>query len=133
MNLIPGNVLFLVILGLCLAWSLPMTPENELGDLQPVGYQLPRMAKSEAESEFVGRIAPKGEHSAEEDKEYVITLVEQLNSAGVKASDNRDLKTLSYEELVRLLALWHLSQERHIYEANGPDEQPDQAIDAHSV
>ncbi|XP_016978668.2 uncharacterized protein LOC108044245 [Drosophila rhopaloa] len=132
MNLIPGNVLFLVILGLCLAWSLPMTPENELGDLQPVGYQLPRMAKSEAESEFFGRIAPKGEHSAEEDKEYVITL-EQLNSAGVKASDNRDSKSLSYRELVRLLALWHLSQERHIYEANGPDEQPDQAIDAHSV
>ncbi|KAI8035117.1 uncharacterized protein LOC128260973 [Drosophila gunungcola] len=139
MNLIPGNVLFLVILGLvCPSHSLPMTPENELRELDhqlghQMGHQQPRMAKSEVESEFVGRIAPNGEHSVEEDPEHAIALLEELEEAGVKSTDDRPLHILSYNELLRLLALWHLNQNRNVYEANGPDKQPDQAIDAHSV
>ncbi|EDX02975.1 uncharacterized protein LOC6526050 [Drosophila yakuba] len=135
------TVSFLVILGLVslvsLASSLPMTPEQELKDVQePLGQQQQqqqqqRMVKSEAESEFVGRIAPRNEHNPEEEQEYdAVTLVEELEAAGVKLADRRDLRKLTYTELARLLALWHLSQNRNVYNAKGPEEQPNQAIDA---
>ncbi|XP_043661330.1 uncharacterized protein LOC122625310 [Drosophila teissieri] len=146
MNPMGGNnsitVMFLVILGLVslvsLASSLPMTPEQELKDEQePLGQQQQqqqqhhRMVKSEAESEFVGRIAPRNEHNPEEEQEYnTVTLVEQLEAAGVQLGDRRDLRKLTYTELARVLALWHLSQNRNIYNAKGPEEQPSQAIDA---
>ncbi|XP_017045763.1 uncharacterized protein LOC108091193 [Drosophila ficusphila] len=130
----PGNVLLLAAaLGGCLVWSLPMTPEQEQElrtDVRPITYQLAHVAKSEAESEYVGRIPPHDEHSVEEDPEFAVHLVEQLEAAGVESADRRALSTLSYKELVRLLALWHINQERNVYEANGPDQQPDQAIDA---
>ncbi|XP_017085604.1 uncharacterized protein LOC108117599 [Drosophila eugracilis] len=134
MNLIPGNipVLFLVlILGVCLASALPMTAEQEQKGLQSVGSKSNRMVKSEAESEFIGRIPPNGDDSSEEPAQYdIVTLVEELEAAGVQSADRRDLHTLTYKELVRLLALWHLAQTRNVYDSKGPDEQPDQAIDA---
>ncbi|EDW45753.1 uncharacterized protein LOC6617592 [Drosophila sechellia] len=136
-------VIFLVILGLVslasLASSLPMTPEQELKDVdEPLGQQRQhkqqqvhqRMVKSEAvpESEFVGRIAPRDEQNPEDEYDAV-TLVEELEAVGVKLADRRDLRKLTFTELARLLALWHLSQNRNVYNAKGPEEQPNQAID----
>lgn len=135
-------VIFLVILGMVsLANSLPMNPEQELKDVdEPLGQQrqykqqhvqqMQRMVKSEAvpESEFVGRIAPRDEQNPEDEYDAV-TLVEELEAAGVKLADRRDLRKLTYTELARLLALWHLSQNRNVYNAKGPEEQPNQAID----
>ncbi|EDV46129.1 uncharacterized protein LOC6551416 [Drosophila erecta] len=138
-------VMFLVILGLVslvsLASSLPMTPEQELKDVdeplrQQPQQQVQRMVKSEAvpdsdsESEFVGRIAPHNEQNPEDVQEYdAVTLVEELEAAGVQLAGRQDLRKLTYTELVRLLALWHLSQNRNVYNAKGPEEQPNQAID----
>eukprot|EP00099_Drosophila_melanogaster_P016826 NP_572654.1 uncharacterized protein Dmel_CG15209 [Drosophila melanogaster] len=135
-------VIFLVILGMVsLANSLPMNPEQELKDVdEPLGQQrqhkqqhvqqMQRMVKSEAvpESEFVGKIAPRNEQNPEDEYDAV-TLVEELEAAGVKLADRRDLRKLTYTELARLLALWHLSQNRNVYNAKGPEEQPNQAID----
>jgi len=36
---------------------------------------------------------------------------------------------MNYGELIRLLALWKMSQDRNVYVAKGPEVQPDQAID----
>lgn len=135
-------VIFLVILGMVsLANSLPMNPEQELKDVdEPLGQQrqhkqqhvqqMQRMVKSEAvpESEFVGKIAPRNEQNPEDEYDAV-TLVEELEAAGVKLADRRDLRKLTYTELARLLAIWHLSQNRNVYNAKGPEEQPNQAID----
>ncbi|XP_037727499.1 uncharacterized protein LOC119558246 [Drosophila subpulchrella] len=136
MNSIPGNipVLFLVILGASLAWSLPINPDQDQKDLKPVGQQFNQMANSDAESEFIERIPPRGQHSSEEEKaQYdVVTLLDMLESAGVTSADNRELHSLSYGELIRLLALWKMSQDRNVYVAKGPEVQPDQAIDIDS-
>ena len=107
-------VIFLVILGMVsLANSLPMNPEQELKDVdEPLGQQrqhkqqhvqqMQRMVKSEAvpESEFVGKIAPRNEQNPEDEYDAV-TLVEELEAAGVKLADRRDLRKLTYTELAR--------------------------------
>ncbi|XP_017002290.2 uncharacterized protein [Drosophila takahashii] len=132
MNSIPGSIpllSFLVILGACLAWSLPMNPDQQ--DREPVGQQYNGVAKSES---FVGRVAAKNQnindHTAEDRALFdIVELRNDLEAAGVVSGDKRELHQLTYTELVRLLALWHLSQTRNVYEARGPEEQPDQALD----
>ncbi|XP_016951834.1 uncharacterized protein LOC108025750 [Drosophila biarmipes] len=128
MNCIPGNipVLLLVILGASLAWSLPMNPDE---DREPVGQQGNLVTKNTAESQFIERIPPRGEHSSEEKSQFqVVELLEMLENAGVRTAEQ--LHKLTYGELIRLLAVWKMSQDRNVYVAKGPQDQPDQDIES---
>lgn len=137
MKPISGNVLLLLILGACLAQTraLPMTNDDqELTSLDSVEHvEEPAKAHARAqESQFVGRIAPRNLAGSEErPEEQFDTFVTELQAAGVRTADRRDLHTLSYKELAQLLALYQLSQGRNYYEAEGHKEppKPNQAID----
>ncbi|XP_017109110.2 uncharacterized protein [Drosophila bipectinata] len=126
-NLIPGRVLLLVMLAILCATtgchSLPMT--NEDLDLVALGSveEEPKEQTGPVESQFVGRIAPRKEIGGEEQPEQFETFVRELEAAGVRTAERRDLRTLSYKELTRLLALWHLSQGRNYYEAAADAEE----------
>ncbi|XP_020805504.1 uncharacterized protein LOC110181912 [Drosophila serrata] len=122
MNLIPGNILLLLlILGICMARAMPMTNDDqELTALDSVEQSLPLLPTGHRrpESEFVGRIAPKVQEASEErPEEQFDTLVQELQAAGVHTADRRALHTLTYKELVRLLALYQLAQGRNYYDA----------------
>ncbi|XP_017029012.1 uncharacterized protein [Drosophila kikkawai] len=114
MNPIPRSIL-LLILGICMAQALPMTNDDqELTALESVEESLPLNRRSE--SEFVSRIAPRHQENPEEEQQFD-TLVRELQAAGVHTADRRALRTLTYKELVRLLALYQLAQGRNYYDA----------------
>lgn len=124
-NLIPGRVLPLVLLAILCATSgchsLPMTNEDldlvALASVEELGHQPRKEQTTPPESQFVERIAPKKESDGEVQPDQFETFVKELEAAGVKTAERRDLRTLTYKELTRLLALWHLSQGRNYYEA----------------
>ncbi|XP_044572830.1 uncharacterized protein LOC123257511 [Drosophila ananassae] len=125
-NLVPGRVHLLALLAILCATSgchsLPMTNEDldlvALASVEELGHH-PRKEQtpSPPESQFVGRIPPKKETDGEVQPDQFETFVKELEAAGVKTAERRDLRTLTYKELTRLLALWHLSQGRNYYEA----------------
>lgn len=102
-------VLLLVVVPL--SSPLPMTNDADLVSLSSASeesHELPHMV-----------IAPRKleQEMVEERPGLFDTIVEQLHAAGVQTADKRQLQTLSYKELTRLLALWHLTQRSHYYEA----------------
>ncbi|XP_034489939.1 uncharacterized protein LOC117793666 isoform X1 [Drosophila innubila] len=95
-----------------LATPLPMTNDADLVSLSSTNkesHELPHMV-----------IAPRKleEEQVEERPGLFDTIVEQLHAAGVQTADKRQLQTLSYKELTRLLALWHLTQRSTYYDAS---------------
>ncbi|SPP89294.1 uncharacterized protein LOC117590813 [Drosophila guanche] len=127
MEKFPGLLgLGLVLAGLLLAAgtlnALPMTNDLELvaafDGIEPVQESA---AAAAAQPSHISRIAARGEvvATAQEDRpELFNTIVQELYSAGVYTAERRDLNTLSYKELIRLLGLWHLSSGRNYYEAS---------------
>ncbi|BFF99924.1 uncharacterized protein DMAD_00047 [Drosophila madeirensis] len=116
----------LVLAGLLLAAgtlnALPMTNDLELVAAFDAMEPVPEAAAAAAaQPSHISRIAARGEvvATAQEDRpELFNTIVQELQSAGVYTAERRDLNTLSYKELTRLLGLWHLSSGRNYYEAS---------------
>ncbi|XP_001355398.2 uncharacterized protein [Drosophila pseudoobscura] len=124
MKQIPGLLgLGLVLAGLLLAAgtsnALPMTNDLEL----VAALDAMEPAAAAAQPSHISRIAARGEATAHEDRpELFNTIVQELKAAGVYTAERQDLHTLSYKELTRLLALWHLSSGRNYYEASPAPE-----------
>ncbi|KAL7742487.1 hypothetical protein ACLKA6_010182 [Drosophila palustris] len=117
------SVCFLLVLlaVVALVTPLPMTNDAELVPLgsasaEKESHELPHMV-----------IAPRKleEETVEQRPGLFDTIVEQLHAAGVQTADKRQLQTLSYKELTRLLALWHLSARSNYYEASENREEND--------
>lgn len=111
-NYSSGVFLVLLLAVVALATPLPMTNDAEFVSIdssEKAPHELPHMviAPRKLEDELV-----------EQRPGLFDTIVEQLHAAGVQTADKRQLQTLSYKELTRLLALWHLTQRRNYYEAN---------------
>lgn len=98
------------------AQALPMTNDDEplvsLDSVEelPPARELPHMV--------IAAKKPSEEKSTEERPGLFDTIIQELREAGVQTSEKRELQTLSYRELTRLLALWHLASGRNFYEAN---------------
>ncbi|XP_034671125.1 uncharacterized protein LOC117903301 [Drosophila subobscura] len=128
MEKFPGLLgLGLVLAGLLLAAgtlnALPMTNDLELVAAFDAMEPVPEAAAAAAAAQpsHISRIAARGKvvATAQEDRpELFNTIVQELQSAGVYTAERRDLNTLSYKELTRLLGLWHLSSGRNYYEAS---------------
>ncbi|XP_062141335.1 uncharacterized protein LOC133849339 [Drosophila sulfurigaster albostrigata] len=117
-------LLLLVALIAQLSAALPMTNDAELVALDS---NEEKSEKSDARASAGQRqeaahmvIAPRklDEEPVEPRSAMFDTIVEELHAAGVQTADKRQLETLSYKDLTRLLALWHLTQRRTYYEAD---------------
>lgn len=101
---------------LAVTQAIPMTNDDEpLVSLdsveeQPPARELPHMV--------IAAKKPIEVEPTEERPGLFDTIVQELRAAGVQTSEKRELQTLSYRELTRLLALWHLASGRNFYEAN---------------
>ncbi|XP_030378950.1 uncharacterized protein LOC115627420 [Scaptodrosophila lebanonensis] len=112
-------IIWLALLHTTLAMTNDQLLSLESVDQSPAGSeQLP------FESPHIAKIAPKTAAEEEEagggEGERVVdiqTFVQELRSAGVQTAERRDLETLGYRELTRLLGLLHLTQERSYYTA----------------
>lgn len=115
----------LSMLLLAVAYALPMTNDDEplvsLDSVEelPPARELPHMV--------IPVKKPIEEESTEERPGLFNTIVQELRAAGVQTSEKRELQTLSYRELTRLLALWHLASGRNFYEANENRASPPSA------
>ncbi|EDW78475.2 uncharacterized protein Dwil_GK16452 [Drosophila willistoni] len=101
------------------ALPLPMTNDQELVAVDSIEQDQQQQGSDlETESTNIARIAGRNSNNNNNDhpKEFD-TFVEELQTAGVQMANRQNIQTLSYKELTRLLALWHLSHERNFYES----------------
>ncbi|TDG39552.1 hypothetical protein AWZ03_014028 [Drosophila navojoa] len=120
---------FLALLAATCCTALPMANEEELVSLDSMEQGQPGQARPQ-ELPHILKIAPKQQTNEEPEpiKSNVYdTIVEQLRAAGVHTSEQKPLNTLSYKELTRLLALWHMAQGRNYYEAGNNRAQRETA------
>lgn len=111
-----GCLAMVLLATIALSTPMPMANEDELVALDSV-----EQVEQPQDMRHILKIAPKqADTELVEDRTGVYdTIVEQLRAAGVQTSEQKPLQTLSYKELSRLLALWHMSQGRNYYEAEG--------------
>ncbi|XP_068139832.1 uncharacterized protein [Drosophila tropicalis] len=101
-----------------LALPLPMTNDQELVAADSIEQdQQQQGSELETESTYISRIGGRNNNNNDDHPKEFDTFVEELQTAGVQMANRQDLRTLSYKELARLLALWHLSHERNFYES----------------
>ncbi|XP_060664633.1 uncharacterized protein LOC132797128 [Drosophila nasuta] len=115
-------LLLLVALIAQLSAALPMTNDAELVALDSNEEKSSDARASAGQRQETAHmvIAPRKleEEPVEPRSAMFDTIVEELHAAGVQTADKRQLETLSYKDLTRLLALWHLTQRRTYYEAD---------------
>ncbi|XP_023175927.1 uncharacterized protein LOC111602847 [Drosophila hydei] len=107
--------------------ALPMANEEELVSLDSMEQAQGQGQAQTQELPHILKIAPKQQTNSElelSNSNVYDTIVEQLRAAGVHTSEQQALNTLSYKELTRLLALWHMAQGRNYYEASDNRVQP---------
>ncbi|XP_064537169.1 uncharacterized protein LOC135427560 [Drosophila montana] len=111
-----GCLAIVLLASIALTTSLPMANEDELVALDSV-----EQVEQPQDMRHILKIAPKQADTelAEERTGVYDTIVEELRAAGIQTSEQKPLPTLSYKELTRLLALWHMTQGRNFYEAEG--------------